>query len=77
MKANNLTWDQIKELAEMAENNGSDFKLIINDEGMEVDIKSNKPYISGITSTPYVQSIPCVNTGEYTTVSTASLKINE
>jgi hypothetical protein len=76
MKANNLTWDQIKELAEMAENAGSDFKLTINKEGMEIDIKSNKPHI-GITSIPSVQAIPCVNTGEYSTVSTASLKINE
>lgn len=75
MKANNLTWEQIKELAEMAENAGSDFKLTINNEGMEVDIKSNKPNI-GITSTPYVQAIPCSNIEDYT-VSTANLKINE
>ena len=74
MKANNLTWDQIKELIEMAENNGSDFKLIINNEGMEVDIKSNKPQIS-VTSLPYVQAIPC-SSKDYT-LSTANLTINE
>ena len=50
MTTENLTWAQIKELAEMAQNSGSDFVLNISNTGMEVKIKPNTPRITTTTS---------------------------
>lgn len=44
MKANDLTWDRLKELVRIASRNGDDFSLNISSDGnIQIDItKSNK-----------------------------------
>ena len=49
MKADNLTWDQIKELAEIAKDGGNKFKFTINKDGsMEViiEFKESNTYVT-------------------------------
>lgn len=46
MNASNLSWEQIKELAEMAIENGSNFSIIGTESGMSIYItksESSKP----------------------------------
>lgn len=53
MKASNLTWEQIKELAEMAITNKCDFSLDITDGDMNVCIThTDDPKYSRITLSP-------------------------
>ena len=53
MKASNLTWEQIKELAEMALKNKCDFSLDITDGDMNVCIsQTDDPKYSKITLSP-------------------------
>ena len=52
MNVNNLSWEQIKELAEMAIKNGSDFSLTLCKDGdCSVDISKHDYRITPITTT--------------------------
>ena len=53
MDANNLSWEQIKELAEMAIKNGSDFSLTLCADGdCSLDISKHDHIITPITTSP-------------------------
>ena len=55
MDVNNLSWKQIKELAEIAMNNGSDFSLTLRANGdCSVDISRHDYSITPITTTPSI-----------------------
>jgi hypothetical protein len=62
MNANNLNWDQIKELANMAIKNNSDFVLSIDKNG---DVRLNITPQSNVSNYPYWP--PCSPTITYTT----------
>lgn len=69
MKANNLTWEQIKELAEMALKNKCDFSLDTTNGDMNVCItQTDDPKFSKISLTP--SFVPC-NNPEVTWVGTS------
>lgn len=65
MTTENLTWEQIKELAEMAQNSGSNFVLNISNTGMEVKIEPN---VSRITSSPSFPITFCNNDKSFGTI---------
>lgn len=53
MKANDLTWDRIKELVRIASKNGNDFSLNINGSGdISVDITQSNNYQFTTQSVP-------------------------
>ena len=55
MNVKNLSWEQIKELAEMAMNNGSDFSLTLCTNGdCSVDISKHDYNITPITTPPSI-----------------------
>ena len=57
MNANNLTWDQIKELAQVAMDNQNEFRLDISKDG-DVSIEISKPYNSWYPITTTNPTIP-------------------
>ena len=72
MDAKNLSWEQIKELAEIAMKNGSDFSLTLCADGdCSLDISKHDYRITPITTTnPTITwnnsttPIPCINIGD-------------
>lgn len=55
MDVKNLSWEQIKELAEIAMKNGSDFSLMLEADGdCSVNISKHDYRITPITTTPTV-----------------------
>ena len=55
MDVKNLSWEQIKELAEMAIKNGSDFSLMLGVAGdCSIDISKHDYTITPITTNPIV-----------------------
>ena len=55
MDANKLSWEQIKELAEMAIKNGSDFSLTLCADGdCSLDILKHDYRITPITTSPSI-----------------------
>ena len=55
MDIKNLSWEQIKELAEVAMKNGSDFSLILSVDGdCSVDISKHDYETIPITTTPAI-----------------------
>ena len=70
MDVKNLSWEQIKELAEMAMKNGSNFSLTLCADGdCSLDISKHDYRITPITTTPGITwnnsptPIPCINIG--------------
>lgn len=70
MDIKNLSWEQIKELAEMAMKNGSDFSLMLCSDGdCTLDISKHDYSITPITTKPMtgtaipwhggINEIPC------------------
>lgn len=61
MNASNLSWEQIKELAEMAIENGSNFSIIGTDSGTSIYITTSKSSKDNITvSEPWRAEPPYV-----------------
>jgi homoaconitase/3-isopropylmalate dehydratase large subunit len=61
MDVKNLTWEQIKELAEMAIENGSNFSIVGTDSGMSIYITKAKSSSDKITvSEPWKAEPPYV-----------------
>ena len=57
MDIKNLSWEQIKELAEMAMKNGSDFSLTLCADGdCSLDISKHDYRITPMTTTPMTGS---------------------
>ncbi len=55
MDVKNLSWEQIKELAEMAMRNGNDFSLTLCADGdCSLDISKHDYTITPITTTPAI-----------------------
>lgn len=71
MDVKNLAWEQIKELAEIAMKNGSDFSLTLCADGdCSLDISKHDYRITPITTTPIATwnnlptPTPGINTGD-------------
>lgn len=71
MDVKNLSWEQIRELAEMAIKNGSDFSLILCADGnCSLDISKHDYRITPISTTPSITwnnsptPIPVINIGD-------------
>lgn len=71
MDIKSLSWEQIKELAEMAMKNGNDFSLTLCADGdCSLDISKHDYRIAPITTTPSITlnnpptPIPCINIGD-------------
>ena len=61
MNANNLSWEQIKELAEMAIENESNFSIVSTDSGTSIYIIKSKSSKDNITvSEPWKAEPPYV-----------------
>ena len=72
MDVKNLSWEQIKELAEMAIKNESDFSLMLGADGdCSVDISKHDYTITPITTTN-----PIVTYGDNMVVSGTDVPIN-
>ena len=55
VQKNNISWEQIKELAEMCVKNGNDFSLMLNADGdLSIDISKHDYTITPITTNPIV-----------------------
>ena len=72
MDVKNLSWEQIKELAEMAIKNGSDFSLMLGAAGdCSIDISKHD-----YTITPIPTTNPIVTYGDNMVVSGTDIPIN-
>ena len=77
MDVKNLSWEQIKELAEMAIKNGSDFSLMLGAAGdCSIDISKHDYTITPITTNPITTTNPIVTYGDNMVVSGTDIPIN-